>query len=116
MVMKTLTCYTIRYLLSGQWHHSPVKMPLEYADRQYVISQWEPLLETAEEMPFDEKACDRQIAAAENARKFPPVPSIGSSRAPTEGRPKWPAHYPTEDVRAALNDMWQRAASYQPRR
>lgn len=93
-----------------------MKMPLEYADRQYVVSRWEPLLKTAEDMAFDEGACDRQIAAAEHERKFPPVPCISAKRSPVEEWPHWPVKYPAEDVRAALGDMWQRAKSYQPGR
>lgn len=57
--MKTLVCDTIRYRLNGKWHNALWKMPLEYADSQYLVEEWEPMLETAEEMEINEAEIER---------------------------------------------------------
>lgn len=107
-MMKTVTCYTVRYRLNGQWHYSPLKMPLDYADSEYVITEWEPLLETAEEMPFSAEALKERDSAPEFRRK---VRTYSSSMRDCPSNLKWTgwgAKGATDKDWNALNAIWRR--------
>lgn len=51
--MKTVACYTIRYRLNGRWLYSTFKMSLDFADYEYMVTQWEPLFDSVEQLQFN---------------------------------------------------------------
>jgi hypothetical protein len=52
--MRTEIHYTIRYRLNGEWRYSNWKMSVEYAEKQYDVTQWEPVPESREEVQIDD--------------------------------------------------------------
>lgn len=113
--MKTVTCYTIRYQISGKWHHSLWKMPLDYADRQYIVELWEPVLESAEEMQINlaEIERNRKNSTSGFQRNTTQRPYANPKRPPILNWPHWPPiEYPSDEDWAALTSVWERCKGY----
>ncbi|KRB73433.1 hypothetical protein ASE07_06160 [Noviherbaspirillum sp. Root189] len=81
-----------------------------------MVTQWEPLLETAEEIHINDAAWNRKTSTSSFQKNTHSRPYADPKRPPILNWPHWPVEYPSDDDWAVLNDIWKRCTDRQSRR